>query len=165
MQRVYPKIADADILILATPVYVDGMTGLMKILLDRMIPLLEGPFEIRDEHCRHPLRERVKKGKLVLVSTCGFTEMDNFEPLVIHVKAACQNMGREYGGALLRPHGWFMRELKRRGYPVEKVTNTCKDAGRQMILEGKISQDLQKEVSQDFVAREQVLKYNNSFYG
>jgi multimeric flavodoxin WrbA len=164
MQKVYPKIADADILVLATPVYVDGMTGPMKNFLDRIIPLLEGPFEVRDDHCRHPVREGVKRGKLVLVSTSGFTEMDNFDPLVIHVKAACLNMGREYAGSLLRPYGWFMKELNRRGYPVEKVTEACEDAGRQIILEGKISQEIQDQVSQDFVTREQVLKYNNSFY-
>ena len=86
--------AQSDLPVLATPVYVDGMTGPLKIFLDRLVPLLEGRIEIRDDHRRHPLREGVKAGKLVQVSASGFTEMNNFDPLVAHVKTACRNMGR-----------------------------------------------------------------------
>jgi len=37
MQMLLPKITEADALVLATPVYVDGVTGPMKNLLDRII--------------------------------------------------------------------------------------------------------------------------------
>jgi multimeric flavodoxin WrbA len=57
MRLVLERIAAADVLVLATPLYVDGMSGPLKNLLDRMIPLLEPEFVLRDGHCRHPLRE------------------------------------------------------------------------------------------------------------
>ena len=37
MQMLYPKIREADVLVLATPVYVDAMSGPMKGLLDRLL--------------------------------------------------------------------------------------------------------------------------------
>jgi len=84
MKILYPKIKEADIIVFGTPVYVDGMPGPMKNLIDRLIPLLQPYIEIRDGHCRHPRREGQKRAKLVLVANCGFWEMDNFNPLVIH---------------------------------------------------------------------------------
>jgi multimeric flavodoxin WrbA len=161
MRGIITRIAGADVLVLATPLYVDGMNGSMKTLVDRMIPLAENPIEVRDGHCRHPLRDGVKRGKLVLVSPCGFTEMDNFGPLVAHVKAMCLNMGREYAGALLRPYGWFFPELKRRGYPVEGVFDALREAGRYVATGGEIPESVQEEVSRDLVSREEVLSYYN----
>lgn len=43
--------------------------------------------------------------KMVLVSNCGFWEMDNFDPLLVHLKALCRNAEAEFVGALLRLHG------------------------------------------------------------
>jgi multimeric flavodoxin WrbA len=53
MVSLLPQIAQADILALVTPVYLDGMTGPMKSFLDRTIPLLKGRVELRDDHMRH----------------------------------------------------------------------------------------------------------------
>ena len=91
MQMLLPKLASADVLVLATPVYVDGITGPMKNLLDRIIPLAEPFFELRDGHCRHPGREGSSSAKVVLVSNCGFWELDNFDPLLVHMQAICKN--------------------------------------------------------------------------
>ena len=98
MLMLIPKIAEADILVLATPVYVDGVAGPMKNLLDRIVPLAQPFFELRDGHCRHPARDVNKDGKLVLVSNCGFWEMDNFDP------AACAHEGgqQKYGRRICR---------------------------------------------------------------
>jgi multimeric flavodoxin WrbA len=164
MQKALPKIADSDVLVLATPVYVDGMTGSMKTFLDRTIPLIEGRFEIRDGHCRHPLRADVIKGKVILVSVCGFTEIDNFEPLVTHVKAICKNLSREYAGALLRPYGWAFRELKRMGYPVAKVNEACREAGIQIVRNGSIPEKVLKEVSTSLISQEEVVSAYNKQY-
>ena len=164
MKSILPMVAQSDLLVLATPVYVDGMTGPLKTFLDRLVPLLEGRIEIRDGHCRHPLREGVKAGKLVLVSASGFTEMDNFDPLVAHVRAACRNMGREFAGAILRPYGWFINRLLRKGYPVDSILQAIKSAGVNLVEKGSIPDDLLKEISRDLVTREEVLEPYNSYY-
>jgi len=101
-----PKISRADVLILASPVYCDGVTGPMKILIDRLVSGSEPFFEIREGHIRHLHRQKGKRNmKMVLVSNCGFWEMDNFDPLLVHLKALCRNAEAEFVGALLRLHG------------------------------------------------------------
>ncbi len=139
MEMLLPKLADAEIWVFATPVYVDGMPGPLKNMVDRAIPLVEPFFEYRDGHCRHPLREGVKHGKLVLVASCGFWEMDNFDPLLAHIRAMCRNMNKEFAGALLRPHGHVLKWMLKKGEPVNDVIDAARLAGRQLIQEGAMS--------------------------
>ena len=42
MQKLYPKMESADVLIFGTPVYWYGPTGKMKLLIDRMRPFIAG---------------------------------------------------------------------------------------------------------------------------
>ncbi|MFX0108569.1 MAG: flavodoxin family protein [Candidatus Hodarchaeota archaeon] len=159
MKDMLPKIADADLVVYATPVYVDGMTGPMKIFLDRSIPLLEGKWELRDNHCRHPLREGTKPSKIALVSVSGFTELDNFDPLVTHMKAASLNMGREFVGAVLRPCAWVIPEGEKRGASFEDIGEALRDAGNQLVSSGKMSQETLNKISRDVVPREQIFEW------
>ena len=165
MAEVLDKIANADILVLATPVYVDGMTGLLKTLVDRTIPLLHGRFEIREDHCRHPPRDYFKKGKVVLLSVAGFTEMDNFTPLITHVKAICKNMNREYSGAVLRPVAWVLSGAKEQGVEIDDIYEAVKEAGRELISNGSMKDKTLATISREAVPRDIIIQLMIEFYG
>lgn len=158
MGMILSKMAEANIIVFATPLYVDGMNSQMKTLIDRSIPLVQPFFEIRDGHCRHPLREDVTQGRVVLVSACGFYELDNFDPLVMHVKAICKNLGREFSGALLRPYAKILPLLKRKGVPVDEIYDAAKDAGIQLVQDGEISAETLTTVSRDLVTRKELVE-------
>ena len=165
MQMLLPKLGEADVWVLATPLYVDGMNGPMKNLLDRIVPTAEPFFELRDEHCRHPAREGHKYEKVVLVSNCGFLEMDNFDPLLIHVKAICKNMGTEFAGALLRPNGPSMKPRMEAGLSLDDIFDAAKDAGRQLIEDGEMSAETLSIVSRELITpREKALHVINKFW-
>jgi multimeric flavodoxin WrbA len=165
MTDILERMADADLLVLATPVYVDGMTGSLKTLLDRSIPLLHGAFEIRDDHCRHALRDHVKAGKVVLFSVCGFYEMDNFDPLITHVKALSKNMNREYIGAVLRPYAWIIEPGMKQGAPLGHILEAIKQAGYQLVSDGKMNEETLAIISSEIVPRDQVIHLLKQSYG
>ena len=151
MEIVRPRLWDADVWVLATPLYVDGMSGPMKNLLDRIIPSAQPFFELRDDHIRHPGRAEARHRKMVLVSNCGFWEMDNFDALVVHIKAICKNTGMEFAGALLRPHGPALKPMLEIGGLVEDVVEAARDAGRQLVRDGKISPETLSTVSRELI--------------
>lgn len=161
MKEVLPKIAAADILVIASPVYVDGMTGPTKCFMDRMIPLVSPRFEMRDGHCRHPRMPGSVKGKMVLVSNCGFWEMDNFAPLVLHIEAASRNMDREFSGALLRPHGPAFAVMLERRMPVDDILEAAREAGRQLVRDGRMSPGTLAGVSRELLPLEMYAKIVN----
>jgi multimeric flavodoxin WrbA len=164
MQMLLPKLARADVWVFATPVYFDGISGSMKKLIERMLPLVEPFFEVKDGHCRHPRREGTKRGKVVLVSSCGFWEMDNFDPLVVHMKAICKNADREFSGALLRPHGSGMKRMCEGGAPIDDIFAAAKEAGRQLVTDGRMSDGTLRAVSRSLMTVDQLVQGANLFF-
>ncbi|MGQ9461379.1 MAG: flavodoxin family protein [Candidatus Bathyarchaeaceae archaeon] len=164
MNMLLPKLGEADIWVFATPVYVWGVSGTMKNLMDRMIPLALPFFELRDGHCCHPPREGTKRGKVVLVSTCGFWEMDNFDPLLVHMEAFCKYTGREFAGALLRPHGGGLRRMMGMGMPMDDIFEAAKEAGRQLVRKGKMSPETLKIVSRELMPLEILIQAANATF-
>jgi multimeric flavodoxin WrbA len=161
MQMLLPKFKQADLWVFATPVYVDGMTGPMKNLLDRLVPLLEPYIELRDGHGRHPLRKDVKRGKVVLVSNCGLWEPDNFGPLVAHVEAVCKNLDRKFAGALLRPNGPILTTMAEMGAPADDVLEAAKNAGRQLVKEGKMQPEHIEVIGRELIPHEMFIEGAN----
>jgi multimeric flavodoxin WrbA len=161
MEMLLPRLAEADIQVFATPLYVDGMTGPLKNLLDRTIPLGHPFLKLRDEHCCMPRREGNGTGKVVLVSNCGFWEMDCFEPLLAHMKARCWYTNQEFAGALLRPHGPALKAMAARGAPVNDVFEAARAAGRQLVQEGEMSSQTLATVSRPLLPLEAYVQFVN----
>ncbi len=161
VRTLLPKVQDADIIVFALPVYVDGMPGTLKNLIDRLIPIVEPNFVIREDHIRHPPRQPHKYSKVVLVSNCGFWERDNFDPLIMHMKAICKNTTWDFTGALLRPHGEALGYMIRRGIPVQDILDAAKKAGNELAETGKMNEETLKIVSRDLVSLDTYVEMTN----
>jgi multimeric flavodoxin WrbA len=157
MTSLYPLVAQSDLLLLVTPVYLDGMTGPMKTFVDRLLPLLEGRIEVRNDRARHPLRKVVKRGKIALLSACGFPESETFDPLVAHVKAICENLNREYAGEVLISGGGHIR---RQG-DWSKALGMIEVAGFYLVNKGRFPEGLSSQLH-SLVSRDELIKEINS---
>ena len=161
MSIVFPRLVEAEIWVFATPLYVDGVSGPMKNLLDRLIPIVHPFVELRDDHCRHPRREEARVSRIALVSNCGFWELDNFDAMIMHMKAASKNLGVEFAGALLRPQGPALRRAMALGMPVDDIFAAIKEAGRQLVVDGKMSPETLKIASREILPREEYIQIAN----
>jgi multimeric flavodoxin WrbA len=150
MQMLLPKFEEADIIVWASPVYYAGITGPLKNLMDRQLPL-------------HMMGEPgSRKQKAVLVSTCGAWELSMFDPLLAQMKAIYDmpEGSSEFAGALLRPMAEGVKEMLKAGEMglVEGVFLAAKGAGRQLVKEGRISEETQKAVSKELMPRDAYYK-------
>jgi multimeric flavodoxin WrbA len=161
MEDMLPKVAESDVLILATPLYVDGMTGPLKTFLDRLIPLGKGRVELRNGHMRHLPRGNKKKQTIALVSPSGFAEMDNFEPLVTHVKAIARNFDAFYAGEVLAPSFWFYK-YNEESYG--KILEIIASAGEELVKNGKIPSDVSEKLK-NYAPRDKIIEVMNRYYG
>ncbi len=164
MGMLLSKAGSADVWIFATPVFCDGVTGPMKNLMDRMIPMVQPFFEMSQSHCRHPRREEYKPGKIVLVSNCGLWEMDNFDPLLVHMKAFCKNTGAEFAGALLRPHGEALRVMLKTGGSVQDIFDAAREAGRHLITGGTLPAESLNTISRELLPRDHYVEHANKAF-
>ena len=161
MKLILPKFIEADVVIIASPVYCFGLTGPMKNILDRIIPIAHPFLELRDGHTRHLPREKPKIRKYVLVSNCGLWEKDNLDPLISYMETFCKNTGSEFAGALLRPHGEAMRGMLKMGIPIGDIFEAAKEAGRQLVKTQKMSQETLDVVSRELLSREMCIQTAN----
>jgi multimeric flavodoxin WrbA len=165
MQMIYPKLS-SDVIVFATPLYVDGINASMKNIMDRMLPIVEPFIELHEGHCRHPSRDKkiAEQGKVVLVSTCGFWEIDNFDSIIFHIKAICLNMPRKFAGALLRPHCNAFQSMLAMGAPVKDILEAAQEAGRQLVKNGKMSEKTLNTISRELIPRETFIQMANQTF-
>lgn len=164
MEMLLPKLVEADIQVFATPVYVDGIAGSLKCLWERTVPLANPLFELRNGHCYKRRRKDSDTGKVVLVSSCGYWEMDNFDPMLAHVKARCRNINREFAGALLRPHSSALKIMTSRGIPINDIFEAAREAGHQLVREGKMSSQIMAAISRPLMPLEEYVQNMNQIY-
>jgi multimeric flavodoxin WrbA len=163
METLLEKLKNSDVWVFASPVYWDGVTGRMKNMMDRMLPILEAFIELREGHCRHAIRSNIPSGKIVLISTCGFWERDNFEPVIMHMEAVAKNAQCGFAGALVRPHGALIKYLVKTDYDkIKPVLDAAKNAGIELVENGVISNDTMDKVSQELVSRDKYMEMINS---
>ncbi len=161
MKGLLDRMKQAEVWVFASPIYWDSVVGPMKNLFDRLLPLITPDIILIDGHCRHALRDGVKNGKIVLVSSCGFWEMDNFEPLLKHIMALSKNIHREFAGALLRPHGALLKYMIRNFESVKDILTAARQAGHELVIDGEISQVNMIKVSLELMSREEYIDLVN----
>ena len=164
MEMLLPKLVEADIQVFATPVYVDGIASSLKNLWERTVLLGNPLFELRNSHCYKRRRNDSDTGKVVLVSSCGYWEMDNFDSMLAHVKARCRNINREFAGALLRPHSSALKIMTSRGAPVNDIFEAAREAGHQLVREGKMSSQIMAAISRPLMPLEEYVQNMNQIY-
>ena len=162
MQLFYPQLREADILILATPVYIP-LPGEMQNFINRLCPLIEPFLETHQGRTRARFHKQVKIQKIVLVSTGGWWEKENFETVVRITEELAKVASVEFAGAVLRPHAFLMKEKGRLTKDGEVVLNTVKKAGYELIKEGRINKETLGAISRPLISEEELRRrYNNA---
>ncbi|WP_300670296.1 flavodoxin family protein [Desulfoluna sp.] len=163
MPAILDQVAAADALILATPLYVDGMTAQMKTFVDRIIPLVEPEFEMVEGHYRHKSRISKIPG-IFLMSVCGFWEADNFDGLVDHIKRICKNFQADYLGELLRPNSYILAMDDLFPKEVAAIHEGIRQAGREFVTNGQISETTMEAAVAQPIPKEPALQGSNMFW-
>lgn len=161
MQLLYPQLREADILVLATPVYIP-LPGEMQNFINRLCPLMNPILENRQGRTRARFHKEVKIRKIVLVSTGGWWEKANFEAVVHITEELAKNASVEFSGAVLRPHAFLMKEKGKLTKDGEAVLNAVKRVGYELIKEGRMNKETLEAISRPLISEEELRsRYND----
>ncbi len=160
MDSLIPKLREADILVLATPVYLPLPSGIQNFL-NRLMPIIEPVLEFREGRTHAKFHDNVKISKIVLISAGGWWEIGNFDKVVRIAEDVAKSVDVEFSGAILRPHASLMNENKEKG---EEVLSATKSAGCQLVREGKISSDTLETISQPLISEIEFRERYNKMY-
>jgi len=160
MDSLLPKLREADVLILATPVFLPLPSGIQNFL-NRLMPIIEPVLEFREGRTHAKFHDNVKISKIVLISVGGWWEIGNFDKVVRIAEDVAKGVDVEFSGAILRPHASLMNENKEKG---EAVLRATKSAGFQLVREGKISSDTLETISQPLISEIEFRERYNKMY-
>lgn len=155
MDDILPRLPETDLLVVATPLYFDGMPGPLKTFFDRLLPMGHPHIFSRRGRCRHPARHQ-RLPDLVLAAVCGFYEKSNFDPLVRHVAAIADNAHTPLRATLLRPAAMTLLNDAVPG-PKDRVLEAFERAGAEIVDTGRVSRRTRRDVSRPVVKRGQFL--------
>jgi multimeric flavodoxin WrbA len=97
MQKIYPKLLEADVIILASPIFFYGVTAWAKALIDRSQALWARKYLLKDPS----LGKEGKKRKGFLISVGATKGQKVFEGAVLTSKYFFDVLNAEYVGELL----------------------------------------------------------------
>ena len=127
MQKIYPKLLEADIIILASPVFFYGVTAWAKALIDRCQALWSRKYILKDES----LGKEGKRRKGFLISVGGTKGQRVFEGAILTAKYFFDVLNSEYVGELV------FREVDAKGDILKRpeALQQALEAGRRLVLE------------------------------
>jgi hypothetical protein len=139
MDWILPAINESDILVLGTPVYGRNVTHHLQRLVERTFLNSLPEMHVEDGATRHPRRTK-KIPRLVLVSTCGFPDLANFDHMIGLYPTALH---------ILLPASQLLLNDEGRGY-LSEFLDAVGLAGRTIAREEEISGDLRERLIVDY---------------
>jgi multimeric flavodoxin WrbA len=161
MQVLYPKLREADTLILATPVYIP-LPGDMQNLINRLCPLVKPLLETRAGRTRARFHDDVQIQRIVLVSSGGWWEKGNFGTVVRIAQELAEDASVEFAGAVLRPHAFLMKTEGVLTEDGQAVVNAARRAGHELVSDGAMGQETLEAISRPLISEDELRRrYNN----
>jgi len=164
MRWLLPKIGAADVLVLGVPLYVFHMPAPMKAVIDRILPLASPQIEVVDGACRHLPREGgdgAMIGSILLVSVCGFWEVEHFDVLAAWTETLCRTSDARFAGKLLRPHAYAFAAMPGIVPAKAKVVHALRQAARELVSDGQVSPEAEAAVAMPLMSQAAYLKAAN----
>jgi len=129
MQKIYPKLLESDIVILASPIFFYGVTAWAKALIDRSQALWAKKYLLKDPSLGK--EERKRKGFFISVGATKGPRV--FEGAILTAKYFFDVLNAEYVGELV------FREVDGKGDILKhpEALQQAFEAGRRLVLEMK----------------------------
>lgn len=159
--EIFPKYLDADLAVLATPLYKYAVNSIMKTFMDRTLPDLLPFFVLENGVTSHPYRWEIPD--LVLLSVAGLPEYSVFDQLSAFAR-------RYYRGKLIaeiyRPAAETMAwEAKSgRSQRAKEIVEATIQAGHELINSRKIKEETMGRITQPLGDFESLSPLGNVFW-
>lgn len=143
----------SDIVVFATPVFLDNVTGIMKLFIDRLIPLLDPHFGKDEKGESRHLSRYDHYPRIALISNCGYPEQTHFHAMKAVIRRMARNLHSEVIAEICRGEG----EALRRDIPALKSALTryaglLRKAGAELVRESRPSKETLAQLEMPIVA-------------
>lgn len=166
MAQILSLCEGADIFVLATPLYFDNISSMLKVFMDRMIVKGDPHFQKNaDGECRHLKKAETVSPKLVMISNCGFSERSHFQVISHWIQRASLNMGSEVLGEIYATQGGLLStQMEGVQSIILNYLQNVEKAGREIVVNNRLSEETKQLLDQNFIPDEIYIQEANHYF-
>jgi len=165
MTMLLEKVMSSDMIILATPLYIDDVSGIMKDFMDRLIPLMDPHFE------KDPIGEwlHVKRfgsyPDIAVISNCGMPGRQNFQVIQLHFRRMARNFHSKVAAEIYQDCGELLKDQVLILKPViSRYRKFLRTAGAEVATDGVISGKTAAKLEKPLITAGMYIKEANKFW-
>jgi len=167
MEGLINKFMASDIVVFATPVYIDNVTSLMKVFIDRLMPILEPHYE-KDSCGQYRRRGRFKDYPgFMVISSCAIPGQSNFEVLRLFFRRMARTMHTEVAGEIYRDAAGLLllagKEPRFRP-AVEQYKKLLRTAGQEFVKTRAIAPGTLEKLHEPIIDADEYVEYANRMW-
>jgi multimeric flavodoxin WrbA len=156
------RFMGSDIVVLATPIHIDNVTGIMKNFIDRLIPTRMPHFELDDHGETRHVKRYDHQPKLMMISSCGYPEQSHFQVLRLWLERMSRNFDLEVVGEIYRSWGWLLKAEDDYLAPkIKAYKNLLMKAGAEVAENLRLSGETAAELEKPILPKERHLDISN----
>jgi putative NADPH-quinone reductase len=150
MSEVISEMKDANVIILASPLFFNNISGTLKVFIDRLTATGGDP------HARD--KDSLKKGsnnsvrpKFVMISNCGFPERSQFEVISLWIKKMALLMQTEILCEVYVTQGRQLRTIENQDVRVLNYLKLLEKCGKEIGGNLKLSYETGEQLEKNFI--------------
>ena len=165
MPALLEKYMQSDVVVMASPVYVDNVTGLMKDFMDRLIPITDPHFEFDETgECRH-VKRYDDYPAMVMLSNAGYVQQSAFQVISLLSKRIARNMNGRLiaeiycgGGGILGLDNPMLTQL------IADYKELLHRAGIELVQQQKLSPETDEGLRKQLVPTDVYIEQVNALW-
>jgi hypothetical protein len=152
MALIWEAYEQTDLLVWATPIYAYFGTSAMKRLMERFFSNLDYRVLVRDGKDTHPAM-RARAPYFAFLATCGFWDMEMFEPLTQTMRILVRHRGTRLIAGLVRPSSMSFLVNDQPFKTRDDVLEALVRAGEEMVRYKAVDRKTAERVKQPIMPR------------
>lgn len=165
VRGIFEKMAVANIIVYATPIYIFTVSSLLKTLLERMYSTAD-VFDLKITRSGlffHHVDSRISSKPFVALICCDNMEKETPQNAISYFQVYSKFMDAPQVGLLVRNGGRFSgqgkeKEAEERAPKILEAYEAFEKAGRELALQGSLCRRTQKAASQNILPLPPVFK-------
>ncbi|MFZ5969872.1 MAG: flavodoxin family protein [Bacillota bacterium] len=156
MLKVLSFLGGADIIVFATPVYFENISGMLKVFMDRMT-MIGSPHTQKEakEKNQDIKPTETRTPKLMMISNCGLPDRSEFQVPSLWIKRVALKMHTPLIGEIYATQGKLLTMPTEEIQPhVSNYLHLLEKAGKEIVTTMKLSPTTENLLEKSFISDE-----------
>jgi putative NADPH-quinone reductase len=152
MTDIISHLAGANIIVLASPLYFNNISGTLKVFMDRLtVTGSPHPPKAGETESKNDKTVDVVPPKLVMMSNCGFPDRSQFQVVSLWIKRVAAMMQTNLIGEIYAVQGKLLSNPTDELRPaIDRYLKLLESAGKEIALNLKLSETTENLLQYDF---------------